>query len=185
MLLAMSRITTEAERQILSELFNRYYGVMLKEALSICTAKHEAEDVVIEAMMALFDKASLLDTLNDYECATYLVRTVERKAYKHNKAAWCTKVDSLHEKSFIPAEETYINPELLLCMKEQKREIAIALMKLSERDQILLDCIFYEKMSYAEIAKFLNLSLSNVKQSLYRARRRALFLLKEVLENET
>lgn len=183
-LFAITEISSARERLILNDLFQRYYGMMLCHVMQIISNRAEAEDIVVEASMSLFDKANKLKAMNEYECAAYMVHTAVRRAYKHNKAAWRKKITSLNEEimGMLP-DQVHIAPEELILMREKTQEIAIALMQLSERDRLLIDFRYYQNLSCREIAKRMNITEGNVQKSLYDARRRALPLLKEVLDN--
>lgn len=185
MVSAISPIQNQYEREVLHRLFSRYYGVMLKCALSICTVKHEAEDIVIEAMMSLFDKAPLLDSLSEKACAAYLVRTVKRQAVafvvkEGRKREFTT--DNMEE---LITSETIITPEELSLLRERTQQIGQALEKLPERDRLLLVYRYYLQMTTDEMAKMLHTNKRNISAYLSRARQRALPLIKEALQYET
>lgn len=185
MLSAIVSIENVDEREILDRLYRTYYAVMMRHVIQIVHTATTAEDIIADAVLSLFDKAYLLESLNRYECAAYMVRAAERRAYKYNKAAWSQKVTLiLDDKDHYIPEPTTIGPEELLLFRERKQAVAAALLKLSERDRLLLEFYYFDEMSHKEIAKLMQISESNVKKYLYVARRRALPLLKEVLHSD-
>lgn len=184
MLNAISKIKNQHEREILDELFLQHYCAMYNRVLSIVKNKQDAEDVVANAVLSLFDKASFLQSLPPHKCAAYMVRTAKRQAFKYYKARRRKSVTALDaEMETLPAEVS-IDPLELVCMRDRKREVGAALCKLSERDRLLLDCRYYENLSDQEIAALLAIDVQNVRKYMYIARRRALPLLKEALRDE-
>lgn len=181
---AIVYIINSQDRAILEQLFTEHFNSMLYAAMKIISNKADAEDVVVNAALSLFDKASFLQSLPPHKCAAYMVRTAKRQAFKYYKARRRKSVTVLDaEMEALPAEVS-IDPLELVCMRDRKREVGAALCKLSERDRLLLDCRYYENLSDQEIAALLAIDVQNVRKYMYIARRRALPLLKEVLRDE-
>ena len=70
---------------------------------------------------------------------------------------------------FSPAIDEKERPEGQLLVKEGKSELLMALGKLSEREQRIIELKFWGEMSNKEIAETLDVSSANVGVILFRA----------------
>jgi RNA polymerase sigma factor for flagellar operon FliA len=78
-------------------------------------------------------------------------------------------------------DESQQNPSDIVDEEELKRELVKALMKLSEREQLLLSLYYYEELTFKEIGHILNITESRVCQ----LHARALLTLKAIFHTDS
>ena len=77
----------------------------------------------------------------------------------------------LEEERAMPDEAHWVDPEANRQQQERADRVRQALLKLPPHYRAVIELRHYGEMSYKEIAKSLNLSLSDVRSHLYRARK--------------
>ena len=134
--------------------------------LKILRNREDAEDILQETFLAFHKK---MDVVNDVTYLSYLFRTAHNKALnlikKRNKQ---NKFSSNYsEMEYMPATETDNSAD-----KQKNSMVQNAMAKLSVKDALLLELQFYQKMSYKEIAEYLEMTVSAVDSKLVRAKKK-------------
>jgi RNA polymerase sigma-70 factor, ECF subfamily len=157
-----------ADRESLAELFRRHSRLVFSIGLRILRDRGEAEEVVQEVFLFLFERAELFD---------------ERKG---GAKAWLVQVAyhrSLDRRDYLDRRNFYLgtNTELLadtlagredvergLESKQDRERLKRAFERLSERQRLTLELFFFEGLYLREIAARLDESLENVRHHYYR-----------------
>ena len=77
-------------------------------------------------------------------------------------------------------DESYVDHERVLIVREEYRRVLLALQKLDEDERDILSLILSSDLSYREIATIAGISEANVKVKVHRAR----IKLKKILEGD-
>jgi RNA polymerase sigma-70 factor, ECF subfamily len=162
----------------LAELYDRHCRLLFSLILRILRDRGEAEDVLQEVFVRVWDRA---DTYNPTlgTPAAWLVRISRNRAIDRLRAR--TVRAGIHvpeldrpEQAADPALDA--DPERFAASTEERRVIADAVATLPQEQRVLIECAFYEGYTQSELAERFDLPLGTVKtrirtgmQSLRRA----------------
>ena len=83
MLTAATEIKSQGEREFLDRLYCTYYPMLYNLVSGIIQDRTEVNDVIIDAMLSLFDKVPKLQAMDETKRIAYVRKTVRNAAYKH------------------------------------------------------------------------------------------------------
>ena len=154
-------------RLSVDEVYRGYADRLFSAAFSVCRDPADAEDAVQDALIKYF--GSKLEFENESHVRAWLLRVTVNRAkdiassfWRRNRVSWEDYMDEL------PFEEP-----------EDSRLFG-AVMKLPEKQRIVIHLFYYEDYSVSEIAEILHMRENTVKSHLNRGRK----LLKNMLEEE-
>ncbi|MCB0513664.1 MAG: RNA polymerase sigma factor [Bacteroidetes bacterium] len=152
-------------------LMEKYQNAIQHLAFRIVGNREDAEDIMIETFSKAFD--NLASYSNQYAFSTWIF-----------KIASNTSIDFLRRKHIIKVnidEDTNIQnhtrlqfnktPEMEFILHQQKDKIRSFLQQLEKNQREILELRYFKELSYEEIAEQLQISLSNVKIQLHRAKK--------------
>ncbi|MDH6312254.1 RNA polymerase sigma-70 factor (ECF subfamily) [Parabacteroides sp. PFB2-10] len=142
---------------------------LFRKALYITESETEAEDVVQDVMMRLWDKRTEWPHIENIEVySMVLTRNMAvdkiRQANSQGNRVDMTLANYLASESLHPLER--------LEKTDEKTLVWSAIRMLPERQQELIRLREVEELSYQEIAQQMNLTESQVKTNLFRARQK-------------
>ena len=145
-----------------TEIYDRYRGVLYLHAYKLTQDTNEAEDIVQEIFIYLWDKAATI-TFNT-GIKSYLYSAVR---YKFFNILDHKKVITKHEQSFndFTSKGAFITDNQVR-ENELKRLIEMEIAKLPEKMRIVFELSRKEHLTVSEIADKLNISKSTVKKQL-------------------
>ena len=149
--------------ELYEHFFPKIYNLIYARVKNAATADDIVSDVFIKMVehLAEFDssKASF---------ATWLSRIATRTLTDYYR--WQSHRQNVEwDDVFSPSVDEKERPEGQLLVKEGKSELLMALGKLSEREQRIIELKFWGEMSNKEIAETLDVSAANVGVILFRA----------------
>jgi len=150
--------------QHVEEIVKRYQDKLFRTAVAIMGSKADAEDIVQEAFIRLFEKNPNFESA-DHEIA-WLVRVTVNLCKSRLRSHWWKKTETLLDT--YPAET------------DGQQNLMETVLSLPAKYRIVIHLFYYEGYSTREIAHIAGLSESTVRQQLTRARR----MLKDYLEGE-
>jgi RNA polymerase sigma-70 factor, ECF subfamily len=156
------------DRQALSELFCRFSRLVFSIGLRILRDAGEAEEIVQEVFLFLYQRAELFDEKKGGAKAwivqvTYH-RSLDRKKYLHRRNFYFgTDVELLADTLTGQADV-----ERDLASRLSREHLTEAFKSLSERQRLTLELFFFEELDFHEIAARLDESLENVRHHYYR-----------------
>ena len=156
-------VDDEAFDELYEHFFPKIYNLIYARVKNAATADDIVSDVFIKMVehLAEFDssKASF---------ATWLSRIATRTLTDYYR--WQSHRQNVEwDDVFSPSVDEKERPEGQLLVKEGKSELLMALGKLSEREQRIIELKFWGEMSNKEIAETLDVSAANVGVILFRA----------------
>jgi len=182
-------LVTRAQRgsqEAFHTLVDRYTPSLYRMALGITRSSQDAEDIVQETFLKLFNNLSQYSP--DRGLFKTWLFTIARNqsinvfsALKRSVVRFFGEVkeDDLAPRSSNSDEQLQHNPGLQLEWKQQMALVQEALSKLPERQRTALLLKAQEGMSYEEIASVMNASVSSVESLIFRARKKVLELTEE------
>ena len=154
-------------RQSVQELIERYQNNLYAIAFNIWKNPSDAQDVVQDTFIQYYTSKKEFE--DEQHLRAWLIRVAINKAKNMTLTFWHQHKVSLEE---------YM--ETLTFETPESENLFEEVMKLPKKYRIVIHLFYYEDYSVKEIAEILNLSQSNVKVRLSRART----LLKESLKGE-
>ncbi len=163
-----------------SELIDLYGERVYNLAMKILRNSTDAEDVFQETFTAVYEK------INTFNEQSYLFTWIYRIAtnfalmkirYSKRESVTETELDYYDNRENLPASSQNFYPEQVVLNEELKVELERALARIPEMYRTIFILRDLEHLSTAETAAILNISESNVKVRLRRAR---LFLRDEM-----
>lgn len=168
----LNQIIQESKRGIQrsqNTLMNLFWDKIYFYILSKINDKSEAEDITIRTFTKVFKKLKLYN--DDFDFYTWV------KAIAYN-----TMIDQLRKKNYsnvsiddelnnIDLEAAMPSPEQHLISKQNIRELNTEIEKLPQIYREVIELRYLEDKTYKEIASTLNLTLSNVKVRILRAKK--------------
>lgn len=152
------------EREVLG-LFDRSRGSLLRYLYSIGLRGHEAEEIVQEVFLALFDHLRLgRDRRN---LRGWMFRVAHNLGLKHRNAAQ-RMTNPEDESLFLAQIDPGPNPEQQLSARQRQARLLSVFHALPEQDRCCLH-LRAEGLRYRAIAEALGISLGSVAQSLTRS----------------
>ena len=126
-----------------------------------------ADDIVSDVFIKMVEHLAEFDSTRA-SFATWLSRIATRTLTDYYR--WQSHRQNVEwDDVFSPAVDDRERPEGQLLAKEGKRELLLALGKLGEREQRIIELKFWGEMSNKEIAETLGISAANVGVILFRA----------------
>ena len=145
-----------------ADLVNMYANNVYKIAVSYCNNRSDAEDIVQNVFIKLLKSKEKFK--DDEHVKRWLIRVAINESKNMNTSFW--------RKRIVPLEDS--EPIVLLG----------AVMKLKEKNRIVVQLYYYEGYSVKEIAEILRIKETTVQTRLMRARNALREIVKEDWLNE-
>lgn len=153
-------------------LHKRFYRILIGIALRYCASRDEAEDIVQESFIKVFQH---ITTYNHGSFEGWIKRIVHNTAINHYRAGLrFNDVDENELKTSSDDSFEKIAGDL------DVNAILVLLNKMPEGYRLLLNLYAIDGYSHHEIAHMLNISIGTSKSQLHKARK----YLKELLKND-
>ncbi len=149
---------------------------------------HIAEDITQETFLKAYQKLSTLNESQSFASWLYVIAANECKAWLRRKRIRTQSLEDINDAELEKATySNYVRAENERTSVEAQREVVKKLLaKLQESDRTVITLYYLGGMTYEEISKFLGVSVSAIKNRLYRARqflKKEEPMIREALEN--
>ncbi len=158
----------------LEAIYNQYYGHLCKQVNRILQNPTLSEDIVQDVFVKLWQKKDILITSS---LSAYLTKAAINEALSYLRSQKGKSTATVEESSVFAADSAND-----LEYKDLKSEVRKAINQLPPRCKVVFILSRYEKMSYKEIAAYLNISTKTVENQISKALQRLRAQLKEHLE---
>lgn len=140
---------------------------LYRMAMRLLNDRNEAEDVVQEVMVKLWQQGKDLSLIKNLETWSYKLTKNHaldklKSAYNKRKTAWPEHL-SITDRS--------AKPDTQIESKDGMAYIKEQMQKLPEQHRLVMHLRDIEEMSYQEISEALDMSMAQVKSNLFRARK--------------
>jgi RNA polymerase sigma-70 factor (ECF subfamily) len=166
---------SEGNESAIEMLFKSFYGPLCQYAYSFLRDRDEAEEVVQNAFVNIWDKRG--DLAIQSSVKSYLYRMVRNACLNVIKHQRVKKEHESHEKAF--GEPVHEGTSENVMASELERRIAHAMRNLPEQCRLVFQLSRFEELKYAEIADQLNISVKTVENHMGKALR----LMREQLKD--
>lgn len=165
------------------ELFiNKYQNMVYTLALRIVKNNHDAEEIAQDTFLKAYQNLSSYQSKSKFSTWIYRICVNLAISKTRGKKIFSNAIPTNEIENIEIEKEA--NALAQLEKKEQESIIKSIIDKLPEEAGVLLTLYYYEDLSVDEISKVLNLSVSNVKVKLFRARNRFKKILTTDHKNE-
>lgn len=176
----------DGDRLFMESLYDKFSRLMFKKAREYFQDQYDVEDVVQQACIKLIKYLPTIKKLKRNALPVYIVyviRSCSMDIYRKQKTERSIFFSDMHE----DFEETIVDDfdleeQANLAMSTDK--LAQAILELPERDQFVLNAKYLMGWSFAEIAETLGVQEVSVRTRLFRAKRKALQILRGGLHEE-
>lgn len=156
------------DREALAELFRRYSRLAFSIGLRILRDAGEAEEIVQDVFVFLYERAALFDERKG-SAKAWLVqvahhRSLDRQEYLQRRSFYLGTDPGLLADTLAGAGDL----ERDLASKQSRERLKEAFENLSERQRRTLELFFFEDLESDEIAERIGESLDNVRHYYYR-----------------
>ena len=142
---------------------DRFYALAWK----MCGDDRQAEDIVQEAFVKLWQNPEKYDPSRGAKFTTWFYRVVVNLSY--DIARKKTPVDASHVIDIFESGERPVDEKI--AEAEQQSELENAIQQLPERQKTALNLCFYEEVSNAEAAEIMGVGLKALESLLMRAKK--------------
>lgn len=157
----------QGEEQALDELVNLYRNSLTSFINGYIGDYDEAEDIMIDVFVDLIQKRKNFKGNSSFK--TYLFSIGRNKAYKHMHGKSRQIFISIDEVAdFLPSDDPSLENDIIRQIQNEELNKAIADLKSDYREVIYL--MYFENLSYDEIAKVMKKSTKQMSNLAYRAR---------------
>jgi RNA polymerase sigma-70 factor, ECF subfamily len=159
------RRVQEGSHEAFAEIVHRHSGRYYSAAYRLLFSKNEAEDIVQQAFLRLWEKRLFWDPCKGAKFTTWFYRVVVNLCLDHNRKK---KPVSLPE-DLEPVDQRD-GQDALFDEKEKQALLDRLLRQLPERQQLALTLCFYEGLSNQEAAEILGVKLKALQSLVMRAK---------------
>jgi RNA polymerase sigma-70 factor (ECF subfamily) len=160
------------------------YGVLIEEhqtsVFNVCYRilgnRQDAEDLTQDAFLRAYKQLSRFDSARPF--GPWMRTLAANLCYNHLKKKRPTSVPLEDERDKI-LDKPARNPEHILELSQESRQLYQAIWKLSSIQRLALELRHFQEFSYQEMAQAMELPLNTVRSHLYRARRNLVEILEE------
>ncbi len=164
-------------------LVDRHKNNVFNICIKILCNKEEAEEVAQDTFLKVYDKLNTFK--EEAKFSTWLYRIAFNTSIsqqRKNKAKHFNTDDYIIE---MYSEDDLIEQLNIETIEERERQLKLAISKLDGEQQLLLELYYDKDISVIEVAKITNLSQSNVKVKIHRARQKLFQLMQPNKQGKT
>ena len=149
---------------------------------------HIAEDITQDTFLKAYQELSTLKEPQSFASWLYVIAANRCTAWLRKKRLWTQSLENTNSAELEKATySSYVIAENERASVEAQREVVKKLLaKLQESDRTVITLYYLGGMTYEEISRFLGVSVSAIKNRLYRARqhlKKEEPMIREALEN--
>lgn len=150
------------------ELVRRHQASVFNVCYRVLGERREAQDLAQEAFIRAYQRLDTFDVQRSF--GPWMRRVAANLCLNHLqvKRAMRVPLDDERDEPYVADETT---PETIHERAEQAESVHAALRSLPPHYRAVIELRHFQELSYAEIADFLSIPLSDVKSHLFRARK--------------
>ena len=177
------RQTLNGNQAAYQRLMNRYKGMVYTLALRLVNNPQEAEEVAQDAFVKAYRSLPRFEGKSKF--STWLYSITYKTAISHLRSQTNKKVlYNNREPEDYDMKTTSLPQFTKLKAQQRKRFLQQAIASLPKEEATIITLFYLHELSLKEIVKTMNISLSNAKVKLHRARKKLLPALKVLLKEE-
>jgi len=155
----------EGSHEAFAALVNRHSNRFYRIAYRFVSSKDDAEDIVQETFLKLWDRPNLWDPGKGAKFTTWFYRVVINLCFDHRKKK---KLMNLPEG--IEFTDGNPGPEVLFDAHQKQADLERFIRELPERQQLAVNLCFYEGLSNNEAAQIMGVKVKALQSLVMRAK---------------
>jgi RNA polymerase sigma-70 factor (ECF subfamily) len=159
------RLIQEGRHDAFAEIVNRHSKKFYNIAYRLIFEKNDAEDIVQEAFIKLWEKRLNWNPKREAKFTTWFYRVVLNLCIDHNRKK---KPEPISEEMPLPDKQQ--GHEVVIEEKQKQLMLERLIRELPERQQLALNLCFYEGISNQEAAEILGVNLKALQSLIMRAK---------------
>ena len=186
MIIISTMIDDENDREFMKKVYEANRRLMYSVALRYTSSEYDCEDIVHDTVEKLCKNVSKLKSLPAYALQAYISYSVRNTAinFQKHQAVLKRHVVEYSEDNNSTQEAPDVRLERIDELKRKQASLMKIWDKLSERDRDILYRKYVFDQTTEELAELYNCSRDSVRMRLSRAKRRALVLMEEGINND-
>ncbi len=164
-------------------LVERHKNNVFNICVKILRNKEEAEEVAQDTFLQVYEKLNSFK--KEAKFSTWLFRIAFNKSISQQRKNKAKPLDMEAYFYETYTEDEWIDSLNLESTEERERKLKCTIAKLEPEQQLLLQLYYDKDMSVSEVAKIMNLTESNVKVKIHRARQRLFKLMQPITPSKT
>jgi RNA polymerase sigma-70 factor (ECF subfamily) len=173
------RLLVAGNHDAMSEIFDRYFRMVMSVALRVLQDTAEAEDVVQTVFTEFYQKAHLFDeskgTLRTWLLQYAYGRTFNEKRKQKARRFEPVELEELQAEHFSDDSVRALN----LDKQDAARLVEQILPSLNEKQRLVIQMAFFDDMKLSEVASRTGESIGNIRHAYYRGMDKLRVLLGE------
>lgn len=159
------RLIQEGRHNAFAEIVNRHAKRFYSIAYRLIFDKNDAEDIVQEAFIKLWEKRLAWNPQGEAKFTTWFYKVILNLCIDHNRKK---RPEPLSEEMPLPDEQRGLDA----AMEEKQKQLLLdrLIRELPERQQLALNLCFYEGISNQEAAEILGVNLKALQSLIMRAK---------------
>ena len=153
------------KQELFRRVFEEYKRLVYTVAFSFMKNRQDSNDVMQDVFFRFYEK---MDSISEDGYRPWLISVTANTCKNYLRSVWRNRVFSLEEAGEICCEDNF----------GETSDLFSAVMKLPERERVLIHLFYYEGCSAKEISHMLKISESTVRVRIMRGREK----LKKILE---
>lgn len=174
----LSAMENDLQREFVEEIYQKYYFLMLKKAVSLSGNLEDAEETVQEVFVGIIKRIDYVMEVERKKLPAYLVSAVKYGSYTRNKKQSRWNFTDFESEEIELLKDDYPLPEELYLKTETVNELKTALEKIPQKYRNILEFKYILGLSDREIGEKFKISETAVRSCLARARRKAYSAMK-------
>lgn len=159
-------LVSGGDRRAFAVLVNRHTSLFFSAAFRMCGQKEEAEDIVQEAFLKLWDRPGVFDPSRGAKFTTWFYRVVTNLAIDRGRRRRAHAGPEALE----TLADTRMRADARLIEREREEILERAVQALPDRQKAALNLCFYEGLSNREAADALGIGIKALESLLMRAK---------------
>ena len=161
--------TRQGRLEAYGELVRRHQTSVFNVCYRLMAERAEAEDMAQEAFVRAYQRLATFDTSRPF--GPWIRRVAANLCLNRFQRRTPAQVSLEDETDQVEADPSAA-PEQARVQQEQAERLRAAILDLPPHDRAVIELRHFHDLSYQSIARTLDMSLSDVKSHLFRARRR-------------
>ena len=165
------------------ELYNRFFGLMMSTCYRYCSCSQDAEDIVQDGFIKVFDKIDSFDGNGSFE--GWLKRVFVNMALdkiRKQKMQFLSSNEGDNEDYLIGSTEQEEMEENELLISIGRENLVKAIQNLSPMYRAVFNLFVIEGFTHGEVAEILEVSEGTSKSNLFKAKKKLRKDIKKLLE---
>jgi len=162
----------KSDRPAMQVLYARHHVQVYRFILRLVRNEATAEDLVSEVFLDVWRHAEMFGGRS--QASTWLIAIARFKALTWLRRRGETPLD---EATAAAIPDTSDDPETVMRKKQQSQILRDCLARLSLKHREIVDLVYYQEMTIAEVARIVGIPEATVKTRMFHARRQLFDLL--------